>query len=78
MQLGPLSFFVVISSLCCACASSPSVARAPAQAAFPASDYKVITPDVSTYPPRVAARPVTPPDENEDVMAGILGIPPGQ
>lgn len=78
MQLGPLSFFLVTNFLCCACAAPPPVAKAPSQPLPPAPEYKLITPDVSTYPPRVDERPSTPPDENEDVMAGILGIPPGQ
>lgn len=81
MLLGQLGRFLLTASLLFAfygChPKKPPKPPTPATAA--ASDYRVITPDVSTYPPRPApVEPVEPLGENEDVMASILSIPPGR
>lgn len=78
MQLGSLGVLVITASLACACATQPRTAHHAPPAPSASSEYKLITPDVSTYPPRVPPRAAQPPDENEDVMASILAIPPGR
>jgi hypothetical protein len=81
MLLGQLGRFLLTASLlsfgCYAC--HPKKPPKPPSPATGESDYRVITPDVSSYPPQPApVEPVTPVGENEDVMASILSIPPGK
>jgi hypothetical protein len=77
MLLGQLGFTVVVASLLLACSKPDKPPRPPLPPTPADAGYKLITPEVSTNKPSEPTAP-TPIDENEDIMASILSIPPGR
>jgi hypothetical protein len=77
MSLSALCKLTVSASLMLGCGHTQPPAPA-APAAPPSADYVTIIPEV-TYSPtgQDAARDAAPVNTDDDVMAGILAIPPG-
>jgi len=77
-MLGVASRAVVAASLLLAC-SHPHPPREPHSPKPPKAEsgYTIIEPDVSTNVPSSSVTPAPALDPNEDAMAGILAIPPG-